>query len=351
MPKGWHSRYCREAVVMRSIRSHLPLRWVLPVLVAGGALAAPAAAAVVPVLGDIRAGQHAAFDRVVLAFDGRVPTWTARYVKTVRADGTGKPVSLRGSGALELVLTPAQAHADDGSATVSDRLTPNLPALRDIRLAGDFEGYVTIGIGVAKKDTPFRVLKLTGPDRIVVDVAHAGQDPFGAGPKQLTLDHGQGKVGSKVTVEGSGCASPGAASTQLVFQGGTSGTTGAVDLGTFPIDGDGHLKATVTIPARLDQLQGVGGGPTRAGTYNFVTLPPACTGSFTVAGEQSAPTTTVGEAQSTPPPAAGEEPADAKRAGSSNWVWLALLGAAGLAALGGVLLLNRHGGPAGQDGP
>ncbi len=36
------------------------------------------------------------------------------------------------------------------------------------------------------------------------------------------------------------------------------------------------------IPAAIDPLQGVGGGPTRPGTYQFTTRPPICTATFTV---------------------------------------------------------------------
>ena len=38
----------------------------------------------------------------------------------------------------------------------------------------------------------------------------------------------------------------------------------------------------VTIPAAMDPLQGVGGGPTRPGTYQFTTRPPICSATFTV---------------------------------------------------------------------
>jgi hypothetical protein len=35
----------------------------------------------------------------------------------------------------------------------------------------------------------------------------------------------------------------------------------------------------------MDPLQGVGGGPTRPGTYQFATRPPVCAAAFTVTGE------------------------------------------------------------------
>jgi hypothetical protein len=40
-----------------------------------------------------------------------------------------------------------------------------------VKLAGDFEGVVTFGLGL-KRRTGFRVFRLTGPARVVVDVRH-----------------------------------------------------------------------------------------------------------------------------------------------------------------------------------
>ena len=42
----------------------------------------------------------------------------------------------------------------------------------------------------------------------------------------------------------------------------------------------------------MDPLQGVGGGPTRPGTYQFTTRPPICSATFTVTStEPNAPDT------------------------------------------------------------
>ena len=50
-------------------------------------------------------------------------------------------------------------------------LTPRCPNLRQVKLAGDFEGVVSFGLGLRRK-TGFRVFRLTAPTRIVVDVRH-----------------------------------------------------------------------------------------------------------------------------------------------------------------------------------
>jgi len=115
---------------------------------------------------------------------------------------------------------------------------------------------------------------------------------FSAGPT-LTVSPSSGPVGSKVTVEGQDCTNPGEETVRLVFQSGASGTTGAVDFGDIPVDSQGRFRTEVTIPAELDPLQGVGGGPTEPGTYGFVTRPPICTATFTVTAEPQAQTVTV----------------------------------------------------------
>src|SRR4051794_17024838 len=50
----------------------------------------------IPRLFGIRTGRHATFDRVVLDLRGGAPGYRVGYVKTVREDGSGKAVDLRG---------------------------------------------------------------------------------------------------------------------------------------------------------------------------------------------------------------------------------------------------------------
>jgi hypothetical protein len=45
------------------------------------------------------------------------------------------------------------------------------PVLRQLKLAGDFEGVVSFGLGLRGKHG-FRVFRLSRPSRVVVDVAH-----------------------------------------------------------------------------------------------------------------------------------------------------------------------------------
>jgi len=55
------------------------------------------------------------------------------------------------------------------SATVED-LRPMYPAIRQVRGIGDFEATVSYGVGVLGP-ARVRVTTLTGPNRLVIDVA------------------------------------------------------------------------------------------------------------------------------------------------------------------------------------
>jgi hypothetical protein len=272
----------------------------VPLLLAAGLLLAPAAAAdpgfstqprVVehppgdsPKLVDLRAGRHASFDRVVFQIDGPMPWYSVRYLPVVRLDGSGEPLTLRGSAFLEVVL---RAATDDAGRPVlkTTRLRPDFPALREVNAPFSYEGQTTAGVGVSQQ-VGFRLFELTGPNRIVLDLAHpAGDDPAG-GPKALTVTPNQGPVGTKVTVEGQGCA-PGSATTHLVMQPSGSGTDGMAGLGEFRNDDQGRFRATVTIPDRLGQRQGSPGGPTSPGTYAIGSHPPVCMALFTVTADSA----------------------------------------------------------------
>lgn len=122
---------------------------------------------------DVRTGQHAAFDRVVIDLHGNAPGYRIGYVKEVREDGSGKVVDTRGRANLLIRLTPANAHHENGAPTYSgpSRFTVDYPALREVAFAGDFDATVSIALGIRHK-TGFRVLTLHQPTRIVVDIAH-----------------------------------------------------------------------------------------------------------------------------------------------------------------------------------
>jgi hypothetical protein len=284
-----------------------------------------------PLLVGLRAGRHTAYDRVVFQLDGPIPSYySVRYVPVVHLDGSGDPLRLRGAAFLEVVIR-APTHDQDYRPVLSpSRLRPDFPALREVNAPGSFEGQTTAGIGLTQR-VGFRVLELTDPTRIVIDLAHLriiDDGGLSGGPRALTVTPNSGPVGTEVTVEGQGC-NPGSASTStyLVFQSGQGGTVGAVDFGEIPNDKQGRFRTTVTIPARMDVLQGVGGGPTRPGTYQFTTRPPGCAATFTVT--------------SSPPGPAGP-PGALPFTGSHTPVLLAIGSGLLVAGTGLVLLVRRH---------
>jgi hypothetical protein len=121
----------------------------------------------------VRAAAHDGFDRVVFEFAGEgTPGWDVQYVAEATAEGTGKPLGLAGPDFLRVVLrgvtNPYEAAAPEltrGAAAVggTDVVTG---AFYD----GTVEGQALAYVGT-RSTAPFRVYALTGPSRLVVDVA------------------------------------------------------------------------------------------------------------------------------------------------------------------------------------
>jgi hypothetical protein len=116
----------------------------------------------------IRVAHHAGYDRLVIGFatSNTMPQYqltqqaTSHFVR----DASGQPVTLDGSAGLRVVLRDA----DITPGAPSD-LQPGLPAIVEVAQIGNFERVVSYGVGLA---TPacFRVLELSGPTRLVIDV-------------------------------------------------------------------------------------------------------------------------------------------------------------------------------------
>ena len=122
-----------------------------------------------PELVAVSVAEHDGYDRVLFTFAGSTPGYRVRYVPRV-TDAGGRRLPLRGSEFLEVAFEPARARGPDGQPTFSaGALTPGSPALRQVRFAGDFEGQVSFGLGVAARGG-FRVSELRNPTRVAVDV-------------------------------------------------------------------------------------------------------------------------------------------------------------------------------------
>ncbi len=122
----------------------------------------------------VSVGRHASHDRVVFTFSGGIPGYTADYVTEVRSAPKGDQLALPGQAFLRITFHPASGyHSYPGPGSI----TPIFPTLLQVRAAGDFEGYLSFGAGLSQR-TGYRVVTLTQPDRVVIDVAHASLPPF-----------------------------------------------------------------------------------------------------------------------------------------------------------------------------
>lgn len=144
------------------------------VLVLGGSVTAAAQPVPsVPTLTNIRTGQHPGYDRVVLDFaGGPAPTVTSEWLDELRSDGSGEIFWLTGEHFVSVVSFPAYAHTDAGNPTYTgpERFrTRNLRNVMAVGLTGDFEGYVSVGLGT-RTQTWVRTSTLTSPTRVVIDV-------------------------------------------------------------------------------------------------------------------------------------------------------------------------------------
>ena len=136
----------------------------------------------------VRAGRHACYDRVVFDLNGQDPVgYAVRYVKVVRADGSGFPVPVAGQAALEVIIhahpqgeddqghQPGKTLAKPGQAFYTPAQLAGWRTLREVRYANSFEGQTTIAVGTRAR-VPFRVFTVADTrnqvTRVVLDLAH-----------------------------------------------------------------------------------------------------------------------------------------------------------------------------------
>ncbi|HEX5188446.1 MAG TPA: hypothetical protein VFW16_02835 [Streptosporangiaceae bacterium] len=122
----------------------------------------------------VRAGQHGCFDRLVIDLSrGKRPPFSARYVKHIVAEASGKILKVRGRAKILIVVRgPAGRHYHPNAVHLAN--VSGFKTFRQVRGAGSFERVTAIGLGVRAK-LPFRVFELGSAHsgwRIVIDVAH-----------------------------------------------------------------------------------------------------------------------------------------------------------------------------------
>jgi hypothetical protein len=132
--------------------------------------------AVDALLTGVRAASHDGYDRVVFEFRNGVPGYeVGNAERPVRADGSGEPVAVGGGAVLLVRMQPAlDADLTKPSApstyTGPTRLRPDTTAVVELVRTGGFESVLTWAVGIDGK-RPFRVARLDGPPRIVIDIA------------------------------------------------------------------------------------------------------------------------------------------------------------------------------------
>ncbi|WP_248965468.1 AMIN-like domain-containing (lipo)protein [Sphaerisporangium perillae] len=126
-----------------------------------------------PLVKGARFATHQGYDRVVIDLQGEKTGYTVDWVRKLYEDGSGKLIDIKGGAYLQVMLTPANAHTEDGKPTWtrSRVLRPGLANLRTVVRSGDFEGVVTVAL-VLRRRAGFRVIEQSDPYRLVIDIAH-----------------------------------------------------------------------------------------------------------------------------------------------------------------------------------
>lgn len=126
-----------------------------------------------PLVTGVRYAGHAGYDRVVIDLQGPMTGYTVTWVERLIQDGSGDPIPVRGGAYLNVALSPAAAHTESGDPTWEQEPVRrvDLTNVRSVVKVGDFEGVVSVGI-VLNRKAGFRVVELSDPTRLVVDVAH-----------------------------------------------------------------------------------------------------------------------------------------------------------------------------------
>lgn len=128
---------------------------------------------------NVRTGRHDCFDRMVIDFRGKAPSYSIKYVSSVHGIGSGNHIPLRGNADLRLIMD-APAYNEWGQATyhiANQNELSNVDGFltfRQLAWGGSHEAQTLIGLGVRAR-LPFRAFVLDGPgggSRLVIDVAH-----------------------------------------------------------------------------------------------------------------------------------------------------------------------------------
>ncbi|MFI5270360.1 MAG: hypothetical protein ACHQ7M_23525 [Chloroflexota bacterium] len=117
----------------------------------------------------MRTGAHAGYDRVVVEFKNGQPgsiTLRPQAGTTFNQSPSGQAVKLAGRHGLLVIIRGADAHS--AYSGVRDLRTA-YPSLVETRVIEDFEGQVSLGLGLNQASC-YRAVVLANPVRLVIDV-------------------------------------------------------------------------------------------------------------------------------------------------------------------------------------
>jgi hypothetical protein len=106
----------------------------------------------VPTLAQVQTGSHPGYERITFAFTQGFPSYHFGYVDQIVRDGSGNPIALPGNSFVSIVFHPAQAPAQN-SAVHGDYVK-----------SGDFEGFVSYGLGITNGPRQLRLGESRRPD-------------------------------------------------------------------------------------------------------------------------------------------------------------------------------------------
>lgn len=117
----------------------------------------------------VRIGKHAGYDRVTIEFQGGQPSSIKLQPQAGTAftrDGIGDTVHLAGKDGLLVSMFSTDSHTAYSGPT---DIKTGFSGLLEVRLVGDFEGYVHWALGLSKPACYHAVI-LNNPTRLVIDI-------------------------------------------------------------------------------------------------------------------------------------------------------------------------------------
>lgn len=155
----------------------LALALMAPLAGGPGAVAAEPAAGVA-ILREVRVASHPGFDRIVFVFSGRIPEVAALgWTDALWYDSAGpeRRARVAGNAFIGIRFFPAWG-IDIGEGCCAPSYGPRRRALATANLVelleiGDWEGYLSFGIGLLRRTRILAVTTLHDPPRVAIDIA------------------------------------------------------------------------------------------------------------------------------------------------------------------------------------